>query len=75
LEQGIAPKHVAFAAAAAIRYDHPDDAAAQQVQQAFRERGLAGVLEQYCQVPAGSALAGLVEEGMDRLQAEGWLKK
>ncbi len=74
LDQGIEPLHMAFAAAAAIRYDHPADAAAQKVQEIRGTSGLRGVLEQISQVPMDSPLAELVAKGAQRLQTEGWTK-
>jgi mannitol-1-phosphate 5-dehydrogenase len=74
LEQGIEPVQVAFAAAAAIRYDYADDPAAQQVQRLYKDRGLAGVLEEICQVPHGTHLAELIEEAAARLARDGWVK-
>ncbi len=73
LENGIEPVHVAFAAAAAIRYDHPGDPAAQQLQEIRREHGIQGVLTQVCQIPEDSRLAQLIGQGAERLQHEGWL--
>jgi len=73
LAQGIEPKHVAFAAAAAILYDHPDDPAAQSLQALRRDRGLAGVLEEVCGIPPESPLAALIADGLERLKIEGWV--
>ncbi|MCC6489170.1 MAG: mannitol-1-phosphate 5-dehydrogenase [Candidatus Hydrogenedentes bacterium] len=74
LEQGIEPKNLAFAAAAAIRYDHAEDQAAQSVQALYRERGLEGVLTEICQVNRGAHLATLIQAGIQRLQREGWVR-
>ncbi|MCC6699866.1 MAG: mannitol-1-phosphate 5-dehydrogenase [Candidatus Hydrogenedentes bacterium] len=74
IEQGIEPKNLAFAAAAAIRYDHAEDQAAQSVQALYRERGLEGVLTEICQVNRGAHLATLIQAGMQRLQREGWIR-
>ena len=73
LEQGVEPAHVAFAAAAAIRYDHPDDPAARTLQEILGHGGLEGVLTQVCQVAAGSPLARLIATGVGRLREEGWI--
>jgi len=72
LEQGIEPLHMAFAAAAAIRYDHPGDAAAQKVQHMLRTRGVDGVLEHICGIEPGSHVAELIGRGLERLEEEGW---
>ncbi len=74
LEQDVEPAGLAFAAAAAIRYDHPDDPAAQSVQRIYAERGLEGVLAEVCQIAPGSRLASLIQTGMERLRAEGWIQ-
>lgn len=73
LEQGVTPEHIAFAAAAAIRYDHPDDRAAQILQALERERGVSGLLEEVCGVSENAPLAGLIHKGLERLQREGWI--
>ena len=73
LDQGIEPRHVAFAAAAAIRYDHPQDRAAQTVQELFRQEGFLGVFKEICHLDPKDRLAGLIVEGDKRLQDEGWL--
>ncbi len=72
LEQNIEPVHVAFAAAAAVRYDNPEDQAAQRLQETLRERGLEGVFTGICQIAKDSHLADLIREGLERLQNEGW---
>ena len=73
LENGIEPKHVAFAAAAAIRYDYAGDPAAGKLQALLREHGMRGVLTQVCQIPPDSRLAELVRQGAQRLLEEGWI--
>lgn len=73
LGQGVTPARLAFAAAAAIRYDHASDPAARHLQQIRSERGLTGVLEQVCQIEKESSLAGLIEQGTRRLLDEGWI--
>ena len=73
LENGVEPEHLAFAAAAAIRYDHPDDPAAQTLQSIYKAGGVHGVLAQICQVPVDSPLAKLIEKGISRLETDGWL--
>lgn len=72
LEQGIEPAHVAFAAAAAIHYDHPGDPAAAEVQRLLRERGLPGVFEEVCKIAPDSRLAALILEGAQRLSDKDW---
>jgi mannitol-1-phosphate 5-dehydrogenase len=72
LEQRVTPEHLAFAAAAAIRYDDPEDEAARRVQRVLGERGLDGVLTEICGLQAGSPLRRLIMAGTARLRAEGW---
>ena len=74
LEQGVEPRNVAFATAAAIRYDHAGDVSAQRLREVYQKHGLDGVLTQVCQIPADSPLAGLIREGDQRLQREGWTR-
>lgn len=73
LEQGVEPRHIAFATAAAIRYDQPGDASAEKLREIYAKNGLDGVLAQVCALPPDSALANLIREGDVRLQREGWL--
>ena len=73
LDQGVEPRHLAFAAAAAIRYDLKDDPAAQELQEIRRQHGLTGVLKQVCHVPDHSPLADLIAQGDQRLRSEGWI--
>jgi mannitol-1-phosphate 5-dehydrogenase len=72
LEQGIEPVNVAFAAAAAIRYDYAGDPAAQTLQAIRREKGLAGVYAEVCRIPGDSDLAQLITAVEDRLERDGW---
>ena len=73
LEQDIEPLHVAFAAAAAIRYDHADDPAARSLQKLLRAKGLPGVFAQVCEIASDSLLAGLIQAQTERLRREGWI--
>jgi mannitol-1-phosphate 5-dehydrogenase len=74
MEQGIEPRHVAFAAAAAIRYDHANDPGALVLQEILRAEGMSGVLIHVCGIETDSHLARLVEEGTARLRKEGWIR-
>ena len=73
LEQGIEPVHVAFAAAAAMRYDHAADPSAQSLQAIRRRVGLRGVFTQVCEISEESHLAQLLCQGEQRLRQEGWI--
>lgn len=72
LEQSIDPAHVAFAAAAAIRYDIPSDEAARTLGTIRERDGLEGVFRSVCRIDPGSVLAERITEGMRRLEREGW---
>ncbi|NUM52942.1 MAG: mannitol-1-phosphate 5-dehydrogenase [Candidatus Hydrogenedentes bacterium] len=74
LEQGVSPLNLAFAAAAAIRYDHPSDPAAQSIQERLAREGLSGVLREVCTLDPDSILGCLVASGIRRLDAEGWIR-
>jgi len=73
LEQGIEPERVAFAAAAAMRYDHSADPSAQSLQAIRRRDGLRGVFTQVCEISEESHLAQLLCQGEQRLHQEGWI--
>lgn len=75
LEQGIVPEHIAFAAAAAIRYDHPDDGAAGLLQSIRARGGTEGVLQEICGLELASELAQLILKAGVRLEQEGWVKQ
>ncbi len=74
LEQGVEPKGVALAAAAALHFDHPDDPAAQKLQALRQAKGLGAVLLEICQLGPESPLARLIYAGIDTLKTENWLK-
>lgn len=72
LEQGITPRHIAFAAAAAMRYDARSDPAATALQDLRRERGIGGVLEEVCRMTPDDPLAICIREADAVLISEGW---
>ena len=72
IEQGIAPGHIAFAAAAAMRYDHPADGAAERIQAVRNSGGIEAVLHEICELEPASELARLIREADRRLEQEGW---
>ncbi len=74
VDQGIEPFHVAFAAAAAIRYDHGEDPTAGELQELLQDQGLPGVLARVCRIPDDSSIASLIREGIERLCREGWTR-
>lgn len=75
IEQGIAPEHIAFAAAAAIRYDHFADSAAERLQIMRKHGGIEAVLREICNLEPASKLAQLILEGDKRLRQEGWVEQ
>lgn len=72
IEQGIAPEGIAFAAAAAMRYDPEDDPAAQSLQRIRAEAGLTGVLKAVCGLDTDAPLAALICRADERLVRDGW---
>jgi len=74
LEQDVEPGHVAFAAAAGIRYDHPDDPAVRKLQKLVKDQGIRGVMRDVCAIDLGGPLAERIEEGNQRLERDGWLQ-
>ncbi|MDZ4859104.1 MAG: mannitol-1-phosphate 5-dehydrogenase [Candidatus Hydrogenedentes bacterium] len=75
LSQGVSPEHLAFAAAAAIRYDHSADPAAQLIQTQLEREGLQRVLQEICGLPEDSPLNGLITAGLEGLSREGWARE
>lgn len=72
IENGVDPVHIGFAVAAAMLYDPPSDPAAHELQRLRQSRGVAGVLQEVCQILPGSPLETFVEKGLQRLHDEGW---
>jgi mannitol-1-phosphate 5-dehydrogenase len=60
LEHGTPPTALAQAIAAALRYDHPGDAAARKLQGMVRDEGLAAALEQVCGIDPAGELARMI---------------
>jgi len=73
LEQGISPEGIAFAAAAAMRYDPRDDPAAQSLQRIRTEAGLSGALKAVCGLDADAPLAAVICRAEERLARDGWI--
>ena len=61
LKQGITPTALARVIAAALTYDHPEDARAQELQQRRRAEGDEAVLEAVCGIAPGTALFPLLD--------------
>lgn len=70
--QGICPAGLAFAAAAALRYDNPDDPAAVEVRRIVLEQGFKAALEQFSGLAPDSELTGLIGRASEEL--DHWLR-
>ncbi|MFP4501885.1 MAG: mannitol dehydrogenase [Candidatus Hydrogenedentota bacterium] len=70
--QEVPPAAVAFAAAAAMRYDHPDDPAAEELQALRKGGAVDAVLEAVCQIAPDNPLADFFVRANARLVSEGW---
>ena len=62
LAQGVTPVHLVTGIAAGLRFAHPDDPVAQQVQVQLREQGIERVLTEVCGLAADEPLTGMVIE-------------
>jgi mannitol-1-phosphate 5-dehydrogenase len=62
LAQGVMPVHLVTGIAAGLRFAHPDDLVAQQVQVQLKEKGIERVLAAVCGLAADEPLAGMVIE-------------
>ena len=62
LAQGVTPVHLVTGIAAGLRFAHPDDPVAQQVQMQLREQGIERVLTEVCGLAADEPLTGMVIE-------------
>ncbi len=67
--QGIAPRALAWAIAAALRYDAPHDPSAPELQRMLREQGRELTLRKVCGIAPHEPLAILIEEAMDLVRA------
>jgi mannitol-1-phosphate 5-dehydrogenase len=62
--QGIAPRALSWAIAAALRYDDPEDPSAAELQRLLRARGREITLRQVCRILPDEPLAALIEEAI-----------
>jgi len=62
LAQGVTPVHLVTGIAAGLRFAHPDDPLAQQVQVQVKEQGIERVLAEVCGLAADEPLTGMVIE-------------
>lgn len=67
LDHGVSPEHVALGAAAALRYDAPDDPAASEVRALVGSLGPRAALRTIAGLDAGSPILDIVEAAWDRL--------
>lgn len=63
--QGVPPQALAWAIAAALRYDDPEDASACALQRMLRTEGRATTLQHVCAIAPGEPLAALIDEVME----------
>jgi mannitol-1-phosphate 5-dehydrogenase len=63
--QGIAPQALAWAIAAALRYEDPTDPGTCELQRLLHEKGREIVLRQVCGIAPNEPLAALIEEAME----------
>lgn len=75
MDFNVAPPHLAFAVAAAIRYDNSNDPAAAMLHELRREKGARGVLNHVCELAEDSPLTNVILEQEQRLYEEGWIKQ
>ena len=62
LAQGVTPVHLVTGIAAGLRFAHPDDPVAQQVQRQLKEQGIERVLTEVCGLAPDEPLTGMVIE-------------
>jgi mannitol-1-phosphate 5-dehydrogenase len=62
LAQDVTPVHLVTGIAAGLRFAHPDDPLAQQVQVQVKEQGIERVLAEVCGLAADEPLTGMVIE-------------
>ena len=60
LAQGVTPVHLVTGIAAGLRFAHPDDPVAQQVQAQLREQGIARVLAEVCGLAPDEPLTEMI---------------
>ena len=70
LSQGIQPRAVARAAAAALAYDNGADETANELQALLRNGGVDAVLNNICRVPVDSVEAAMIKDAVKSLEKE-----
>jgi mannitol-1-phosphate 5-dehydrogenase len=69
LDQGVEPRQVLAAIAAALAYDAPEDPGAVTLQARLAGEGLDAVLAEVCGLPPDGEAAGMIRAARERLQA------
>jgi len=69
---GVIPGNLAWGLAAALAYDAPEDAAAQELQTRIAQEGIGAVLACVCRIAPEEPLGGLVLERYARLRQGAW---
>jgi mannitol-1-phosphate 5-dehydrogenase len=67
LAEGVTPVHLVTGIAAALKFNHPDDALAHELQMKLHGYGIARTLAEVCDLPAGEPL---LESIIDRYRAQ-----
>lgn len=60
LAQGVTPTHLVTGIAAALRFDHPDDPIAQELQARLRKEGIGSVLQDVCGLTPDEPLFAMI---------------
>ena len=60
LAEGVTPTHLVTGIAAGLRFDHPEDPVAQDLQARLHSYGIARVLGEVCELPAGEPLFDMI---------------
>ncbi len=66
LAQDVRPAYLVQGVVAALRFDHPDDPVASQLQDRLRQDGLEAVLQEVCGLAPNSPLARLIKQGFEQ---------
>ena len=76
VEEGIEPKHLTKAAAAALYYDEDSDAASKELQSKIEKSGISRTIAEVCGLDEGSDMHAKVLEAYQAMEPEiEWIKK
>ena len=70
LDEGVEPRAILAAIAAALRFDLPGDASAERLQEHLGTRGLDETLSEVCGLAPGGEVAGMVRSAVERSALE-----